>query len=187
MRKAAAVLALVWVICLPVAALAQRLSIETSAQGETVTVAAAAEMQVAPLTAWSVISDYGHLAEFIPGMQSSRVLERDGNALLIEQTGSFSFLFFQQRVEVQLAVVEYPPQRIVAHAVAGNFKTMEGRYELESLPSGEVRLSYSGRLVPDFALPPLIGKMLMRQVLAKQFTAMVNEILRRDALAQGAR
>ena len=135
---------------------------------------------------WSVISDYDHLAEFIPDLRRSRVVERDGNRLLVEQTGGFGFLFFQQLVELKLEVLESPPGRIVARAVGGNFKEMEGRYELENLPTGAVRLSYFGRLVPDFSMPSLIGRVVVRSLLKKQFVAMVNEVLRRHALARGA-
>lgn len=178
------VLILAWALCLP--ATAQRISIETSGQGDLVTVTASAEMQVDPRTVWNVISDYDHLAEFIPDLRSSRVVQRDGDRLIVEQTGKFGFLFFQQPVEVKLAVVESPPRRIVARAVGGNLREMEGRYELENLPMGAVRLSYSGRLVPEFPVPPIIGRMAVRRVLAKQFSAIVKEILRRDTLARGA-
>lgn len=185
-RAGAIILILAWTLSIPMAVTAQQISIETAGQGNLVTVTASAEMRVDPRTAWSVISDYDHLAEFIPDMLSSRVLERDGDKLLVRQVGEFGFLFFQQLVEVKLAVVEYAPNRIVARAVGGNLKEMEGRYELEKLPSGTVRLSYVGRLVPEFSLPPVIGRMVVRGVLAKQFTAMVKEIVRRDALVPGA-
>ena len=171
-----------WVMCVSMAATAQAIHIETAGQGELVTITASAELRVDAGTVWSVISDYDHLAEFIPDLRRSRVVERDGNRLLVEQTGAFGFLFFQQQVEIKLEVLESPPGRIVARAVGGNFKEMEGRYELENLPTGAVRLSYFGRLVPDFSVPDIIGRMVVRRVLAKQFTAMVNEILRRDAL-----
>lgn len=182
----ATVVVLAWALWVPVTATAQQISIETGAEGDAVTVTASAQMQVEPRTVWSVISDYDHLADFIPDMRSSRVIQRDGDQILVEQTGVFGILFFQQPVEVKLAVVEYPMRRIVAHAVGGNVKEMDGRYELESLPAGTIRLSYFGRLVPDFPIPPILGTMLVRRLLARQFTAMVREIVRRDALAQGA-
>jgi len=169
-------------LCVPVAARAQQISIETSGEGDLVSVTASAEMRVDPRTAWNVISDYDHLAQFIPDMRSSRVVLRKGDELLVEQMGEFGFLFFRQHVDVKLAVIEYPPRRIVARAIGGNVREMEGRYELETLPSG-VRLSYFGRLVPEFSLPPIFGRMVVRKVMAKQFTAMVEEIIRRDALA----
>jgi hypothetical protein len=62
---------------------------------------------------------------------------------------------------------------------------MEGRYTVTVMPEGMVRLSYSGRLVPDFAVPPVIGRMVVRNVLADQFSAMVEEIVRRDAQQSG--
>jgi hypothetical protein len=181
----AVLLALAWALCTVPTAAGKTPSIETAEQGDEITVTAFADMQVDARTVWSVISDYDHLAEFIPDMRSSRVIQRDGDRLLVEQRGEFGFLFFLQPVQVRLVVVESPQQLIVAHAVAGNLREMEGRYAVEKLPSGEVRLSYSGRLVPEFPVPPLIGRMQVKRVLARQFTALVKEIHRRDALVQG--
>ena len=153
---------------------------ETEGEGELITVSASADLQVAPGTVWSVISDYEHLADFIPDMHSSRVIRRDGDSVLIEQTGEFGFLFFRQPVEVRLSVQESPPRQIVAHAVGGNLKMLEGRYAVESLPGGEVRLSYAGRLEPQFQLPAFVGRMVVRNTMARQFDALVQEIVRRD-------
>jgi hypothetical protein len=50
-----------------------------------------------------------------------------------------------------------------------------------------VRLSYSGRLIPDFPVPPVVGALVVRSVLAKQFSALVDEIVRRDESARGIR
>jgi ribosome-associated toxin RatA of RatAB toxin-antitoxin module len=76
---------------------AQELRIETAEHNEAMTVNASAVMQVRLATAWSVISDYDHLADFVPDMQSSRVLQRDGNQVLLEQKGSLGFLFFARQ------------------------------------------------------------------------------------------
>jgi carbon monoxide dehydrogenase subunit G len=168
---------------LPPAA-AQEISIEAGREGDFITFTASAELKVERRTAWEVLSDYDHLADFIPDMKSSRVVLRTSDGAMVEQKGEFSFLFFHQPVDVVLAVYEEPQRRIVARAVAGNLRDMEGRYEL--LASGQgVRLSYSGRFTPDFYLPPLIGMPIVRNVMAKRFRAMVAEILRRDALARG--
>jgi len=45
-----------------------------------------------------------------------------------------------------------------------------------------VRLDYSGRLVPEFRLPPLIGTAAVKVAVEKQFGALVREIQRRAAL-----
>ena len=181
LRAGAVAFLLVGALSAQAAANAPEVDIQTNGQGDYITVTASAEMLVDPRTVWAVITDYNHLAEFIPYMLTSRVVQRDADRLLVEQTGEFSFLFFRLPVQAQLAVVESPQQRVMAHAVGGNLREMEGRYTLESLPGGTVRLSYSGRLVPDFAVPPVIGKLVVRNVLANQFSAMVKEIVRRDA------
>jgi hypothetical protein len=40
--------------------------------------------------------------------------------------------------------------------------------------------------VPEFAVPPVVGKLVVRNVLARQFSAVVKEIVRRDAAAANA-
>ena len=167
------------------AASVDRIDVQTDGHGELIMVTASADMQVDPRTVWAVISDYDHLAEFIPDMRSSRVIRRDGDQVLVEQTGEFGFLFFRQPIEVWLAVSESPPRRIVAHAVGGNLQSMEGRYVVESLAGNQVRLSYSGRLVPGFQVPPFVGRMAVRSTMDRQFRALVQEIVRRDAAVRG--
>jgi carbon monoxide dehydrogenase subunit G len=181
----AAALVLTGTLAAQSAVAAEQIRFETDNEGELITITASADMQVAPGTVWAVISDYDHLAEFIPDMRSSRVIRRDGDQVLVEQTGEFGFLFFRQPVEVRLAVSEWPQRRIVAHAVGGNLQSMEGRYVVESLANDQVRLSYSGRLVPGFQVPPFVSRIAVRSTMDRQFRALVQEILRRDPAVRG--
>ncbi len=167
----------------PQPAAAQEVSVETVREGEFIKVSATAQMQVDRRTAWDVLSDYDHLAEFIPDMLSSRIVLRNADGVLVEQKGEIGFLFFRQPLEVTLAVFEQPPRRIVARGVAGNVREMEARYELQSSQDG-VKLSYFGRFIPEFFLPPIVGMAIVRSSMERKFRAMVDEILRRDALAR---
>ncbi len=167
----------------PRPAAAQEVSVETVREGEFIKVSATAQMQVDRRIAWDVLSDYDHLAEFIPDMLSSRIVLRNADGVLVEQKGEIGFLFFRQPLEVTLAVFEQPPRRIVARGVAGNVREMEARYELQSSQDG-VKLSYFGRFIPEFFLPPIVGMAIVRSSMERKFRAMVDEILRRDALAR---
>ena len=169
--------------CLSQPVAAEELSIEVGRDGDFITVKASAELKASPRIAWEVLTDYDHLAQFIPDMHSSRVLRREADGVVVEQKGEFGFLFFRQRIEVTMAVSEEPPRRVVARAIAGNMKDMEGRYELQPSETG-IKLGYYGRFVPDFFLPPLIGMPMVRRSLERRFRAMVEEIERRDALAR---
>jgi len=176
---AALALASAW--SLPCAAEAQDISIRTAREGEFVTVSASAVIHVDPRVAWAVLSDYDHLAKFIPDMKTSRVVSRDGNRLRVEQTGNVGFFFYREPVNVVLDVLEEPPHRITARSIEGNVKGLETRYDLHASAAG-VKLDYAGRFVPAFPIPPLIGMPLMNRLIERRFRAMVEEIQRRDAL-----
>jgi ribosome-associated toxin RatA of RatAB toxin-antitoxin module len=172
-------------LCTPAFALEQPISVRTARDGEFVTVSASALMRVDPGVAWAVLSDYDHLSKFIPDMESSRVLSREGNKLRVEQRGDVGFLFYREPVNVLLEVDEEPPRLIVARSISGNVKGLETRYELHSSSAG-VRLDYTGRFVPAFSIPPLIGMPIVSRLIERRFRAMVEEIQRRDALARAA-
>jgi ribosome-associated toxin RatA of RatAB toxin-antitoxin module len=159
--------------------------IRTARDGEFITVAASAVMKVDQRVAWAVLSDYDHLAGFIPDMKSSRVVSRDGNKVRVEQHGDVGFFFYREPVSMLLEVHEEPPSRITARGIEGNIRRLETRYELRSSDAG-IRLDYAGRFVPDFSIPPLIGMPIMNRLIERRFRAMVAEIQRRDALARGA-
>jgi len=151
-------------------------------EGDVVLVEAQAEPRADLHLAWGVLTDYDRYAEFIPDLQSSRVLVRDTHTALIEQHGTAGFFLFRFPLEVRLAVTEEPFERVISKAVAGNFKELSGVYELTA--AGErVRLVYHGRLVPTFRLPPLIGLPALRASVERQFGGLVREIERRSAAA----
>jgi carbon monoxide dehydrogenase subunit G len=174
-------LAAAWSIsCL---AQAQDVSIRTARDGEFVTISASAVMRVDPHIAWAVLSDYDHLARFIPDVKSSRVISRHGNVVRVEQIGEVGFLFYTEPVNVILEVHEEPETRIVARALEGNIRALDTRYELHSSDAG-VRLDYTGSFAPAFVIPPLIGMPIVNRLIERRFRAMVNKIERRDELAR---
>jgi len=165
-------------------AAAEAIETRIERQREYITVSASALMQVDARIAWEVLSDYDNLARFIPDMTSSRAVSRSGNRVLVEQKGEFGFFFYRQPVDVLLEVLEVPPHRIDARRIAGNIRELETRYELGTSAAG-VRFDYSGRFIPDFSVPPLIGMPIVRRIVERRFRAMVEEIVRRDALERG--
>lgn len=153
--------------------------VRASRQGDVLEVEASAEFAADVRQTWRVLTDYDHLADFIPGMHVSRILLREGNGLLLEQKGEARLLFFSYPIEVRLAVDEFPYERITSRAVAGNFKEMRGDYHLEA-GEGRTTLRYRGRMRPDFLVPPLIGTFVLRKNVERQFGALIDEILRRQ-------
>jgi ribosome-associated toxin RatA of RatAB toxin-antitoxin module len=165
------------------AAAADPVRVTARRDGAAVIVEAQARLRAPLHLIWEVLTGYDRYAEFVPDLQSSRVLSRDRDTALVEQRGTAGFFLFRFPLEVQLVVTEVPFERVTCEAVAGNFKELSGVYELfpEAGPDGDfVRFSYRGRLVPAFRLPPLIGLPALRASVERQFGALVREVERRN-------
>ena len=130
---------------------------------------------------WQTLTDYENLAEFIPGMRRSRVVERRGAVVVVEQSGEARFLFFSHAIEVTVASTERPPHALEIALLKGNLKRLQGAYRIEPQGAARILLTWSG-IIEALSMPPLIGEMLMRSNVEDQFRGMVREIDRREAL-----
>jgi hypothetical protein len=173
--------------------------VEVNRQGRRYEAEARVDVAADPATVWETITDYDGLHEFMPGIQSSRVLERSGaeggsEQLVVEQHGEFRFLLFKQLLTVRLEIAH--EARRIAHARAVRFDlgllkgraldTFEGRYELQQ-QGKSVRLRYQALIVSRFPPPPGIGTAAVRQNLQAQLAAVAGEITRRRQTKPAAR
>lgn len=138
------------------------------------------EMVVAvpPAVALAVLTDFDRMAEFMPGLQRSRILARDGNVYRIAQQGRAQFgpVGFSYESERRIEVVD--GTRILARAIAGSAKRMASEMQLHPVAGG-TRLEYRVEIVPASWLPGVVGRGFFRHELAEQFTALEREMLRR--------
>jgi carbon monoxide dehydrogenase subunit G len=162
---------------------AEDLAVEAERRGEAIEVRARARLAASPSTAWQVLSDYESLPRFIPGIARSVVRERQGQRLVLEQSGEARYFFFSVPIEVRLEVNESPPQWIAARALGGNVRQMTSRYELVASGPASVWLRYSALIEPGFPLVPIVGMAALRAHAEEQFAAMAAEIERRAAAA----
>ena len=154
---------------------AAEISFQTTRHGDSFEVEATAQIDADVQDAWKVLTDYGRLAQFIPGMLESRVVSRDGSNVVVDQRGEARLLFFTFPMHVRLAIEEVPYERIVSNAIAGNFKELHGVYHLEAR-GAKLQLRYEGKIKPDFGLPPLLGTLIVRTTVERRFSALVHEI-----------
>jgi ribosome-associated toxin RatA of RatAB toxin-antitoxin module len=173
---------LLWlVLAIPVLCHPADISLQTTRHGDSFEVEGVAEFEAEVTLAWEVLTDYGRLSEFIPGMRSSRIVSRSNRSVVVDQSGEARLLFLSFPIQVRLEVEEFPYERIVSRAIKGNFKEFRGAYALEAR-GRRLLLHYTGSLTPDFSIPPLIGTILVRKTVEKRFGAMVDEIMRRQRL-----
>ncbi len=160
------------------------IEVKTSHVGDLVTVRAVATIAAPMAVVWGTLTDYERLPEFIPGLKKSTVIARSGATSTVQQSGEARFFFASVPIEVTLESTEAPPN-IEVRRLAGTLKKLEGRYETEVL-GGSVQLRWLGSIEPENGLPPLVGEALMRRTIRAQFTGMVREIERREALRLAA-
>ena len=160
---------------------AEDISVESIRRDDALEVVCRATIDAPLDLVWQTLTDYDHLADFIPGMRSSQVVERRGSTVVVEQIGEVRFLFITYPIEVTLASTERPPYTLEVSVVKGNLKRLDGAYRIEPQGPGRVLLTWNGT-VEALLMPPLIGEMLMRSNVEDQFRGMVREIDRREAL-----
>jgi hypothetical protein len=170
-----------WLVVTAPAVAADGLKVETARSGSAVAVSAVASIHAPQELIWQTLTDYEHLAEFIPGISRSRVVGRRGPAAIVEQNGQAGILFFSYPVKVVVESAEYPPHTITIRVLSGNLKQLDGRYLLErGGGEGDFVLRWRGIIEPEVPLPAFITVPLMRANIEDQFTGMVREIERRN-------
>jgi len=157
------------------------ISVEATRRDDALEVVCRAALDAPPALIWQTLTDYGHLADFIPGMRSSKVVSHNGAVTVVEQTGEARFLFFAYPIDVTVASTERPPYLIEARLLKGNLKRMDGAYRIAPHAGGGALLSWTGTVEAE-SMPPLIGELLMRSIIEDQFRGMVQEIERRNEL-----
>lgn len=158
---------------------ASDVAVRAERQGSAVAIDAQARLNCDYETLWRTLTDYDHLAQFIPGIRSSRVVAWHGNEAIVEQVGEARFLFFRFPIEVILGSEWKPPDTITVRLLKGNLKRLEGGYLIEELGAGQHMLRWRGLIEAEGPLPPLIGVAVMRSNIEDQFIGMVREIERR--------
>jgi carbon monoxide dehydrogenase subunit G len=133
-----------------------------------------------PAVAWQVLTDYEHMAAFVPTLRESRVLDTSDGRLVVLQKGVASVAWFSHDWEVEREVSLVPEVSIRSNAVRGNVKRMEMDALLAPEGAG-VRIHYRTLTVPGFWVPPLIGPALMKSQATDQFRALAAEMLKRVA------
>ncbi|NMG75224.1 hypothetical protein GPA25_10700 [Aromatoleum diolicum] len=146
--------------------------------GGSFTVDLLAHAPVSPAQAWAVLTDFEHMADFVPNLRTSVVTERTDTLVRVRQSGTARYGIFWTDFESVREVRLFPPHEIRAHGVGGNVRRMDSVMRLEPETGGTL-LRYHAEVQPDFWLPPLLGPSFVRHETAEQFAAIIQEMVRR--------
>lgn len=105
---------------------------------------------------WQVLTDYDHLADFIPNLTESQRIPHPEGGIRLVQVGAQCFLNVKFCARVVLDMLEVFPQELQFSMVEGDFRQFEGRWLLEPLAlerDFETQLSYDLLVTPPRAMP----------------------------------
>ena len=113
---------------------------------------------------WQVITDYEHLADYIPNLTKSTLLPSPEGRIRLEQVGAQCFLKFKFCARVVLEMTESFPNQLGFTMSEGDFKQFEGTWRLSPTSQG-TQLSYEVLVQPPRAMPvALIEHHLCRSI-----------------------
>lgn len=168
-----------WAMAADLQSLVSERDVQVVRSGKSFTVDVTFYAPVTPAQAWAVLTDFEHMRDFLPNLTSSQVSELSETVLKVSQTGVARYGFFSANFESIREISLAPQREIRAHGVGGNVQHMESVMQLHAEGAG-TRLIYHAEVLPGFWFPPLIGPAMVRHDTAQQFSAMLNEMIRRQ-------
>jgi ribosome-associated toxin RatA of RatAB toxin-antitoxin module len=170
-------------LCCSLPALAQGSGLEVTVKRVTTgdlnvfEVTSTGSVRAAPEVVWKILTDYERMPEFVPDMQRSRLISRSGNTAVIEQFGEARFLFFKRSIHLIVNVTELPMSAIDIGLVSGDMKVYNCRWEIVPIPeTGGSRIVYTGKLVPKFYVPGMLGSNIIRSDIEKMMAAVLERL-----------
>ena len=153
-------------------------SIDVTYDGETYVLNAVMFAPVAQAVAWEVLTDFDHMAGWVPNVTESKVLKRDDASITVEQRGvaKYGALSFPYDTERKLDLK--PKATIDSTQIKGSLRRVVSTMMLE--PDGKgTRLTYHLEIVPSLLAGALLSKEFVQHEISEQFTAIIAEMVRR--------
>jgi len=132
------------------------------------------------IEAWSVMTDYDNMANFISNLQTSTIIGRDGNVVSVMQRGKASRGPLTFTFENVREIVLTPYREIRSRLISGDLEASE--FTTRVVDHGaSAQIINHGEFIPKVWVPPIIGPAVIQAETRKQFQELRMEILRRKA------
>ncbi|QYF95978.1 SRPBCC family protein [Massilia sp. PAMC28688] len=139
-------------------------------------VVASGTVKASQAAVWKVLTDYERMPEFVPDLEKTRLLSRNGNRAILEQAGVARFMFLSRNIHLVVQAHETPMSAIDISLVTGDMKMYDCRWEITPLPDGGTRLDYTGRMVPKFYVPGVLGSNMIRRDITRMMQAVLDHL-----------
>jgi carbon monoxide dehydrogenase subunit G len=128
-----------------------------------------------PAIALAVLTDYERIPQFMPGVETSVVVERGADRAVIEQEAVSRMMMFKKRVYLRLEIVEGPDTLRFRDRSGRSFVRYEGKWALCEGNHG-TWISYELTAQPAFDVPEFLLKRLLKRDAAQMIDSLRREI-----------
>jgi hypothetical protein len=133
---------------------------------------------VSPKIAWDVLTDFGNMEKWVPNVRESKVVANDGNVLTVEQKGNAKFGLLSIPYSSVRKMELQPQSTILSTQVSGSMRKLVSLMRVTPDGAG-TRLDYKLEIVPSAIASSVMSKDFLKGELTEQFTAIVDEMVRR--------
>jgi len=134
--------------------------------------------------AFRVLTDYEHIAEFMPDIKRSRLVERTGSRAVVEQEAVARLLMFTKRVQLLLEIDETPELIRFRDRCGKSFEVYEGTWAMAPSPDGTM-VRYDVTMKPAFDVPEVFLTRLLKRDATSRIGRLRAEMDRRSAAVGG--
>ncbi len=128
-------------------------------------------------TAWTVLTDYDNFANFLPGVESSQLLESSGSQHQFEQVNVIRIFPITHRERTVISASETYPSKIAFSQVQGDLRKLQGAWYITGAGS-QVMITHQVVVEPISNRGIFFG--LYKDNLQKTMAALKQEIERRS-------
>jgi len=153
-------------------------SIDVNYDGETYVVKAVMFAPVVQAIAWDVLTDFAHMAGWVPNVRESSVLKQEGSQMMIEQRGTAKFGVLSIPYTTVREIVMNPQTTIRSTQVKGSMRKLQSLMTLSADGDG-THMLYQLELVPSVFASGALSKDFLKHEVEEQFTAIVGEMMKR--------
>lgn len=136
---------------------------------------------VSQAQAFSVLTDFDHMAEFMPNMSSSKVISRAASRLMVRQQGAVSLGLFTLALDSEREIELHQMDEIIAHSLNASQGPFSSKMQLQGQEK-ETLMLYQADWQPKSAFLASLGKSYLQEQVVQQFTAMQKEMIRRSKI-----
>ncbi|HTM57283.1 MAG TPA: SRPBCC family protein [Candidatus Udaeobacter sp.] len=134
--------------------------------------------------AWSVLTDYEHIGDYVKSVRKSRVERRSEGVIVLRQDARGGVFPLQKTIHVLLDVREEPEKIGFDDRLGQDFRLYRGEWVIKAVPSGTVT-TYALEARPVIAMPHVLGRSWMGHEARELLAEVRAEMIRREHGALG--